>query len=115
MLVLAARFSKMRQTTMVMATSDMQNIGIAKYQSCWTNFQNSRMLFVLVGSHLRLADDLLLHVAGNDIVVAEFHRVRALPLRDAAKLGGIAGHFGQRGLALDDCQIAGQTVLVLDA
>ena len=54
---------------------------------------------ILIRRHLRLADDLLLHVARHHVVVAEFHRVRPLPLRDAAELGGVARHLGQRRLA----------------
>ena len=72
-------------------------------------------LLIFFLRHFRPGHDLLLHVAGHDVVVAEFHRVRALPLRDAAELGGVAGHFRQRGLALDDGQVARQRFLVFDA
>src|SRR6476659_7979673 len=61
--------------------------------------------FFLVVVYLRLGDDLLLDVAGHDVVVAELHVVRALPLRDAAELGGVTRHLGERDLAADHLQV----------
>src|SRR5262249_6504046 len=54
-------------------------------------------LFFFVLRQRCLANDLLLHVARHDVVVAELHRVAPLPLRDRAELGGVARHFGERG------------------
>src|SRR5437660_9866087 len=72
-------------------------------------------LFLFVRRHLRLAYYLLLYIAGHLIVVTELHRVRALPLRDAAQLGGVGRDLGERHLGLDHGQVAGEAVLVLDA
>src|SRR5262249_8369764 len=69
--------------------------------ACWRGAAS----LVLVVRHLRLADDLLLNVAGHDVVVAEVHGVGPLPLRDRAELGGVAHHFGERGLADDHGQV----------
>ena len=43
MFVRALMFSKIRQTTSVTAASDMHSMGMAKYQSCLTKFQNASM------------------------------------------------------------------------
>src|SRR5258708_38193989 len=74
--VRALKLSSSRQTTSDAATIDMPNIGMAKYQSSRTNFQKDSIvtsLFLFVVSELGLADDLLLDIAGNRVVVAEFH------------------------------------------
>ena len=55
---------------------------------------------VLVRPQLRLADDLLLHVARHQIVVAELHRIGALPLRDAAELGRVGATSASGALAV---------------
>src|SRR6266404_3171517 len=70
------------------------------------------VLLILIRRHLGLADNLLLHIGGHQVVVAEFHGVRALALGDAAQLGGIARDLGQRSFRLDDGQVAGQAVLI---
>lgn len=70
------------------------------------------ILFFL--GHLGLADDLLLHISRDLIVVTELHGVGTLALRDASQDRGITHDLGQRRLGTDHRQVARQAVLVFD-
>src|SRR6516165_9571452 len=78
-------FSKARQITRVTATRDMPNMGMAKYQSCVTNFQNSCM------------NGPTLPRAGDE---------KALQWRGVSQQGLRNAHLAQRSTKLKPCRMA---------